>query len=120
MRIFRSRVFRLLFGLAALFTLAIAGLALYVYQEIERELPDLEKLTDYRPALSSTVYDRKGRPIGEFFEERRRLEPVGKIPKLVVQAFVAGEDETFFEHTGLDYMAILRAAWVNLRAGGKV
>jgi penicillin-binding protein 1A len=120
MRIFRSRVFRLLFGLAALFTLAIAGLALYVYQEIERELPDLEKLTDYRPALTSTVYDRKGRPIGEFFEERRRLEPVGKIPKLVVQAFVAGEDETFFEHTGLDYMAILRAAWVNLRAGGKV
>jgi penicillin-binding protein 1A len=120
MRIFRSRVFRLLFGLAALFTLAIAGLALYIYQEIERELPDLEKLTDYRPALTSTVYDRQGRPIGEFFEERRRLVPVGKIPKLVVQAFVAGEDDTFFEHTGLDYTAILRAAWVNLRAGGKV
>jgi penicillin-binding protein 1A len=120
MRILRSRVFRLLFGLAALFTLAIAGLALYVYQEIERELPDLEKLTDYRPALTSTVYDRKGRPIGEFFEERRRLVPVGKIPKVVVQAFVAGEDDTFFEHTGLDYTAILRAAWVNLRAGGKV
>jgi penicillin-binding protein 1A len=120
MRILRSRVFRLLFGLAALFTLAIAGLALYVYQEIESELPDLEKLTDYRPALTSTAYDRKGRPIGEFYEERRRLVPVGKIPKLVVQAFVAGEDDTFFEHTGLDYTAILRAAWVNLRAGGKV
>jgi len=120
MRILRSRVFRLLFGLAALFTLAIAGLALYVYQEIERELPDLKQLTDYRPALTSTAYDRKGRPIGEFFEERRHLVPVGKIPKLVIQAFVAGEDDTFFEHTGLDYAAILRAAWVNLRAGGKV
>jgi len=120
MRILRWRVFRLLFGLAALFTLAIAGLALYVYQEIERELPDLRKLTDYRPALTSTVYDRKGRPIGEFCDERRRLVPVGKLPKLLVQAFVAGEDDTFFEHTGLDYTAMLRAAWVNLRAGGKV
>jgi len=120
MRLVGWRVFRVLLGLAALLALAAAGALAYVYQEVSRDLPDLEKLADYRPALTSTVFDRKGRPIGEFYDERRLLVPVGKIPKLVVLAFVAGEDDTFFEHTGLDYLSIARAAWVNLRAGGKV
>ena len=38
----------------------------------------------------------------------------------LIQAFVAGEDSSFFEHSGIDYTSILRAAWVNLRAGGEI
>ncbi len=64
------------------------------------------------------VHDREGRPIGEFYEERRRLVPIEEIPKHVQLAFVAAEDGSFFEHEGLDYRGILRAALANLRAGG--
>ncbi|MEE8474055.1 MAG: PBP1A family penicillin-binding protein [Myxococcota bacterium] len=85
-----------------------------------RDLPDLKSVDDYRPALASHVYDRNGLMIGEFFSERRRLTPLSSLPAHVVDAFVASEDNSFFEHTGIDYMSILRAAWVNLRAGGEI
>ena len=85
------------------------------------DLPDLRSLEDYRPALDATVVlDRAGRPIGEFFEERRRLVRLEDLPPHVVQAFVAAEDDTFFEHSGIDYCSIVRAAWANLTAGGEI
>ena len=120
MAILRSWVFRVLLGFAGLVLLAGAGTAWIVYSTLLRDLPDLHRLEDYRPPLTSRVLDRKGRTIGEFYEERRVLVPVGQIPRHVVLAFVAGEDQSFFEHQGLDYWSILRAAWANLRAGGKV
>jgi penicillin-binding protein 1A len=50
-------------------------------------------------------------PIGEFYNERRVLVPYAEIPRHVVLAFVASEDSTFFEHQGIDFQSILRAAW---------
>lgn len=120
MAIVRSWLLRLLLGFAGLLLLAGVGTAWIVYSAVLRDLPDLHRLEDYRPPLTTRVLDRKGRPIGEFYDERRILVPVGQIPRHVVLAFVAGEDQSFFEHQGLDYWSILRAAWVNLRAGGKV
>ncbi len=83
-----------------------------------RDLPDIESLDDYRPRLATRVLDRHGVQIGEFYNERRQLVAYEDVPPHVVDAFVAGEDSTFFEHAGIDYQSILRAAWVNLRAGG--
>lgn len=83
-------------------------------------LPDLSSLKDYQPLLVSQVYDRKGRKIGEFARERRILIPYEKIPKDVVNAFLAAEDDTFFQHSGVNYQAILRAAIANFRAGQTV
>ena len=71
-------------------------------------------------ALASRVVDRDGQTIGEFFSERRRLTPLESVPPHVVNAFVAGEDSSFFEHEGIDFSSILRAAWVNLRTGGEI
>ena len=117
---FIRRVLLVLFVLGVLVGIAAAGSAYYFYQLIAADLPSLESLEDYAPPLASVVFDRHGRPIGEFFEERRQITPVGEIPKQVVQAFVAGEDGTFFEHSGIDYLSIVRAAWVNFSAGGKI
>ncbi len=101
-------------------TANIALFALGFHATFVRGLPDYRAPEDYEPFLTSVVYDRQGRPIGEYFEERRRLAPYDEIPEHVVYAFVAGEDGTFFQHSGLDYVSILRAAWVNFRAGHKV
>ena len=103
-------------------TLAVAflGAGALVGSWAARDLPDLQRLEDYRPPLSSVVLDRHGQEIGEFFAERRRLVSLDAVPRHVVLAFVASEDEAFFEHAGLDAFALARAAWVNLRAGGEV
>jgi penicillin-binding protein 1A len=93
-----------------------AGAAAF-YLAFMRDLPDLRTLDDYRPSVASHVYDRNGVPLGEFFNERRVLVPYEAIPRHVVLAFVASEDSTFFQHEGIDFAGILRAAWVNLLAG---
>jgi penicillin-binding protein 1A len=90
------------------------------YAMFLRDLPDPHGIEDYRPRLVSTVVDRNGRAIGEYFEERRRLIAFSEIPKLVIDAFVSAEDQTFFEHKGIDFTGIARAAWKNLLAGGRV
>jgi penicillin-binding protein 1A len=116
----RSRSARILLALGGLAVVAgIAGwIAFYVL--FLRDLPDLTTLADYRPLLASRVLDREGRLIGQFYDERRTLVGLDELPEHVVQAFVASEDDAFFEHSGLDYRGILRAAWANLQAGGEI
>jgi penicillin-binding protein 1A len=115
----RSRWMRILLAAAGLLFLGGAGALAGLYFVLLRDLPDLKSIDDYRPPLESQVFDRNGRPIGVYFVERRQLTPFASIPPHVVQAFVAAEDSTFFEHQGIDYKSILRAALVNLQAGGE-
>jgi penicillin-binding protein 1A len=120
----RSRAFsivlRTLVALVALAVVGAAAAAALLYMSLVADLPDLRSLEDYRPPLTSVVLDRDGRPIGEFYEERRRLVDLSDLPPHVVQAFIAAEDKTFFEHEGVDYASIVRAAWTNLQAGGEI
>jgi len=77
-------------------------------------LPDISDLQDYRPKLPLRVYSSEGALIGEFGEERRRLTPIEDIPKIMKDAVLAIEDARFYEHGGVDYKGILRAALANL------
>ena len=115
-----SRALRVLLVAVGLLALGGVGAAVGAYFMFLRDLPDLQSLDDYRPALASRVVDRHGTTIGQFFSERRRLTPFASVPPHVVNAFVAGEDSAFFEHEGIDFSSILRAAWVNLRTGGEI
>ena len=114
----RSGLARMLLLVGLLVGLTGAAAGLWFYDAILRGLPDLRRIEDYRPPVISVVLDRQGRLIGEFYEERRRLVPIGEIPAVVQLAFVAAEDKSFFQHQGLDYSSILRAAIANLRGGG--
>lgn len=99
----------------------IAALSVYlVYSTVKQGLPEVIKIEDYKPLLVSQVYDRNNKKIGEFFRERRVLVPYSDIPKNVIHAFLAAEDDQFFEHRGINYQGLLRAAIVNMRAGYKV
>ena len=117
MAFFRSRGVRILLGLLVLATLGVAAGAAAIYLSFLRDLPDLHDIEDYRPALASRVLDRHGRTIGEFYTERRRVAPLADIPQHAQLAFVAAEDSAFYQHSGIDYESILRAAWVDLRSG---
>lgn len=104
----------LLFGLP---TLAAIGLV-SAYFYVSATLPKVETLSDYRPPLITQIYADDGSIIAEYSQERRILVPFDKIPKQLVQAFVAAEDSSFFKHQGIDFQSILRAALKNVRAGG--
>src|SRR5688500_17071769 len=92
---------RLLLVAAGLLTGFAAGGCAAFYWLFLRNLPDPHTIADYRPRLASTVVDRTGHPIGEFFEERRRIVSFDEVPEHVVAAFVSAEDSNFFEHEGI-------------------
>jgi len=102
--------------------LGVAGIigAYLVVKSVQSSLPQLITVKDYQPLLVSQVFDRKGKKIGEFLRERRTLVPYNKIPKNLVNAFLAAEDDQFFQHKGINPQAIFRAALANLRAGRSV
>lgn len=81
-------------------------------------LPSLETLTDYRPKVPLRVFSAEGLVIGEFGEERRELVTIGEVPDLMKKAILAAEDDRFYEHGGVDYVGVLRAAYSNSVSGG--
>jgi penicillin-binding protein 1A len=112
------RLAQIALALGLLVVLAAAvGLGLF-QALILRDLPELYSLTDYRPNLITEVRAVDGRVFAQFYRERREVVPIEQIPSYVVHAFVAAEDDSFYEHEGLDYPGIARAMWTNLWAGG--
>ncbi len=71
-------------------------------------LPKIEKLTEYRPVLSSKFYDRNGEMIFEVGNERREYVEFEKIPKMLVYAFISAEDKTFYTNSGVDFVGLGR------------
>ena len=82
------------------------------------DFPSIESTAAYRPSVSSKIYDRNNRTVGEIYLEKRTIVPYQTIPKHVVNAFVAAEDANFFRHKGVDFAAIARAAVKDVLSGG--
>ncbi|HEY8904809.1 MAG TPA: transglycosylase domain-containing protein, partial [Rhodoferax sp.] len=89
----------------------IAGIAMAMAYP---NLPNVSELLDYRPKLPLRVYSAEGLLIGEFGEERRHLTPIQDIPKVMKDAVLAIEDARFYQHGGVDYIGVARAALANL------
>jgi penicillin-binding protein 1A len=108
-----------LLAISLLFTLIIfASLFVYAfYWYFSHDLPDLTKITGYRPHLTTEVYSIDGKLVAEFGGERRTLIPYEGIPKHVKQSFMAIEDKRFFEHNGVDLRRILGALLKNVEEG---
>ncbi len=87
------------------------------YIRLTADLPDISALKNYHPPVVTTVFSDDGQKIAEFYEERRFVVPLSQVPDRLIQAFVAAEDARFFDHKGVDFSSILRAAFRNLEAG---
>src|SRR6266700_206887 len=109
------------FPVLALAGLGVVSLALggFVILLAYPNLPSIEALTEYQPKIPLRVYTSDGVLIGEFGEERRSVVRMEEVPALMKQAILAAEDERFYQHTGVDYQGVLRAAYSNLVAGSK-
>ncbi|WP_375767530.1 PBP1A family penicillin-binding protein [Archangium gephyra] len=87
--------------------IAVAG----VYYHYSQGLPDIPKVDQYWPPIVTEVYTDDAVLAGEFYHHRRKVVPYERIPKRLVQAFIASEDSSFFDHQGVDVLGTARAAF---------
>src|SRR5688572_16336791 len=102
-------------GLLVAGVLAVGLVVVLAYPQ----LPSLDALTAYQPKIPLRIYSAEGILIGEFGEERRSVISIAAVPQQLKNAVIAAEDERFYEHPGIDYVGVMRAAWANLVAGGR-
>ncbi len=100
-----------------------AGVAVYGLWHYGKDLPEYAQLADFEPATATRVHAGDGRLIAEYAVENRVFMPIDSIPKRVKQAFIAAEDQNFYSHPGVDFIALARAVVTNvkikLQGGGR-
>ena len=100
---------RFSFYLLLLISVALVAASGAVMWRIVPELPSIETLREVKLQTPLRVYSSDGALIGEFGEMRRKPVAIKDVPPLVKHAFLAAEDDRFYEHPGVDWMAIVRA-----------
>jgi len=104
------RFFGFLFAAGTiLFVVGVAATAGLLWH-YSKDLPDYSQLQDYEPPVMTRVHAADGSLVAEYARERRLYIPIQAVPKLVINAFLAAEDKNFYEHGGLDFFGIARAA----------
>ena len=92
-----------------LFVVGVAAAAGLLWH-YSKSLPDYSQLQDYEPAVMTRVHAADGSLLAEYARERRLYIPIQAVPKLVTNAFIAAEDKNYYEHGGIDFSGIARAA----------
>ena len=100
--------------IAFLAALSSIALIFFVVSLIYPTLPDVRHLEEYRPKQPLQVFSKDGSLIAEFGEERRDYIPINQVPQRMINAILAIEDRRFFEHPGIDFIGIARAAMRNI------
>ena len=104
------RFFGFLFAAGTVvFLVSVAGIAAGIWY-FSKDLPDYSQLQDYEPPVMTRVHASDGALLGEYSKERRLYLPIQVVPKLVINAFLAAEDKNFYEHGGIDFQGMARAA----------
>ena len=105
-----ARLFAWLVSLTIVGGVVAVAAVLALVQQYGAELPDHETLTHYQPPMMSRVYAADSRLLAELATERRIVVPYAAVPELVKRAFLSAEDQNFYDHKGVDPIAIARAA----------
>ena len=103
--------------ISTFFFFAVIGLVILLtsFWKITEELPDYHQLAKYEPPVTTRLYAGDGQLLMEYAAQKRLFVPESKIPERVKQAFIAAEDKKFYEHSGIDFIGIMRAALSNIK-----
>ena len=104
------RIGRFLIYLFLLGSVAVAVLATVIYLRIEPQLPSIEVLREVQLQEPLRIYSRDRRILAEFGDKRRSPVNIDEVPPTLVHAFLAAEDDHFFEHSGIDVPGLMSAA----------
>jgi penicillin-binding protein 1A len=94
--------------------LVLIMLGFFVFKRYSENLPDYEQLKSYNPMITTRLYAADGSLISEFSKEKRIFVPIDTIPKNLINAFLAAEDSNFYQHSGIDPLAIFRTSVRNI------
>lgn len=108
-----ARLFLLIIGLVIAGVGVVGVMVMVTYPK----LPSMDELRNYQPKLPLQVFSADGVLLGQFGQEHRIYIDYQDTPKLLVEAILSAEDERFFEHGGIDFLGILRAAIGNITSG---
>ncbi len=93
--------------------ITVGGIIYY----LSRDLPSLEGISRYEPSQASRIYAADGRVVEQFFVEKRVYVPLSRMSKFLIQAVLAVEDARFYQHVGIDYRRMIKAAFTNIEQG---
>src|SRR6266487_2829081 len=112
----RKLVGRIVFGLMVLLSALIGTLGglLLIYST---DLPQVERLENYRPISTTELYDIHGRTIGSFALQRRVVASYNDFPKVLRDALISIEDKSFYRHSGINIWRIIGAAYRDVESG---
>lgn len=110
---FWSKLFFFFMGLGIVGTGILAIMVIVTYPK----LPSMSELRDYKPKLPLQVYSSDGVVLGQFGQEHRIYVSFKDTPKMLVDAILSAEDERFYQHGGVDFIGIIRAAFTNVVHG---
>ncbi len=114
-----SKWLKLIFFLSVI-AIVIAGISCYLlYRHYEPQLPDISELQDVEYKLPLRVYTQDGKLLSQFGDQKRVPVSIDEIPANLINAFLAAEDDRFYQHPGVDYQGLLRAAIVFAKTGKK-
>jgi len=109
------RVIKTLIALTVFIVLLGAGVVAGIVASYSRNLPDISRMADYQPSRSTRVYARDGELLANLYRENRTWVAISRVPPLVRDAFIATEDAHFYQHHGVDFGGIARAALADWR-----
>ncbi len=115
----KSRIFRVVLALFASTALVVMAVVLGTYLYLTPKLPTTDHLKETQLQVPLRIYTQDSKLIGEFGEKKRIPVRYPELPNMMVKAVLSAEDDRFFEHPGVDYQGILRAAFILMTTGEK-
>ena len=109
MKIFFHKKFYFLLSFSCI--VIISTILLYLFFK----LPKINSLEDYNPSQKSSLFDKSGNLIAEFYTQKRTVINIEKLPDHVILAFLAAEDSNFYSHNGIDYTGLFRAVITEIK-----
>jgi len=107
-------------GASIILFFVLLALTLRINRIYQRDLPSLEELHNIEPSLITRIYSVDGKVLQEFYSERRTLTALNRMPRDLIEALIATEDNRFYQHWGVDLLGIGRAFITNIFKGGFV
>ncbi len=111
-----KKFIKVIYALGFLAVIGAIVLGAFLYS-VSRDLPEINTLKDYKPSVPSKIYSADNTVLLELYKEKRDVVAYEDIPKRVLGAFLAAEDDNFYSHSGVDFVGLVRAFFKNLKAG---
>jgi len=110
-----GRIVKTLAVLVLFAVLLFVGIVAGIVASYSRNLPDINRMADYQPSRATRVFARNGVQLANLYRENRTWVSIDKVPVQVRDAFIATEDRHFYQHHGVDFVGITRAALADYR-----